>query len=202
MSGEKKVLAVVFSEEDLNKKIETLKAEGYREQDLHLVAESSDRLASLENMTGAEGEEVNSFKDKFKGFITGEGSIREGVKSLGLDEQETERYTSDLAKGGILIYTETERQGILEAIKAGELKNNGRETPEEQQNREFVNSVDNSFDEQEDRFARGETFMQDPTLVKDERHVSFTTQQDSQVEKARGGTSEAEKHSNSDSKYK
>lgn len=28
MSGEKKVLAVVFSEEDLNKKIETLKAEG------------------------------------------------------------------------------------------------------------------------------------------------------------------------------
>lgn len=200
MSGMKKVLAVVFAEEDLTKKIAALKAEGYTEQDLHLVAQNSDRLESFENLTGAEGEQVNSFKDKFKGFVTGEGSVREGVKSLGFDEHETERYTADIAKGGILIYTEEERQGILEAVEAGELKNTSS-TPEEQQNRDFVNSVDNNFDEQEDRFARGETFMQDPTLVKDERHVSFSTQQNPEVEKARGGTSEAEKHSNNDTKY-
>ena len=203
MNNEKKVLAVVFSEEDLVAKIESLKTEGYSESDIHLVAQDGNRLDSLEKRTGAEGQEVNSFKDKFKGFISGEGSVREGVKSLGLDERETERYTADIAKGGILIYIEEERAGILEAIEQGELRNKEiAETPAEQQRQQFINSVDNNFDEQEDRFARGETFMQDPTLVKDEKHVSFTTQEKPEVEKARGGTSQAEKHSNSDSKYK
>lgn len=203
MTNEKKVLAVVFSEEDLVSKIESLKTEGYSESDIHLVAQDSDRLDALESRTGAEGEEVNSFKDKFKGFISGEGSVREGVKSLGLDDRDTERYTADIAKGGILLYIEEERAGILEAVEQGELRNKGvAETPDERQRQQFINSVDNNFDEQEDRFARGETFMQDPTLVKDEKHVSFTTQENPDVEKARGGTSEAEKHSNSDSKYK
>ncbi|WP_033543452.1 general stress protein [Planococcus sp. CAU13] len=203
MNEEKKVLAVVFSEEDLMRKMESLRTEGYTEQDIHLVAQDGDWLDSLEKRTGAEGEEVNSFKDKFKGFISGEGSVREGVKSLGLSEQETERYTADIARGGILLYTEAERPGILEAVEAGELRNNGgMENPEDRQRQQFINSVDNRFDEQEDRFARGETFMQDPSLVKDERHVSFTTQEKPDVEKARGGTSEAEKHSHSDSKYK
>lgn len=203
MDKEKNVLAVVFSEEDLLKKVGDLKNQGYSEQDIHLVAQDRDRLDALEERTGAEGEEVNSFKDKFKGFISGEGSVREGVKSLGLSEDATERYTADIAKGGILLYTESERPGILEAVEEGEFKKkNGAEDPQDAERQQFIKSVDNNFDEQEDRFARGETFLQDPTLVKDERHVSFTTQQKPDVEKARGGTTEAEKHSNSDSKYK
>ena len=203
MDKEKKVLAVVFSEEDLMRKIEGLKTQGYKESDIHLVAQDGYRLDAIENRTGAEGEQVNSFKDKFKGFISGEGSVREGVKSLGLNDQETERYTADIANGGILLYTEEERAGILEAVEEGELRNNqGTETPEDQKRHQFINSVDNNFDEQEDRFARGETFLQDPTLVKDERHVSFTTEEKPEVEKARGGTSEAEKHTKSDKKYR
>ncbi|WP_240611985.1 general stress protein [Planococcus halotolerans] len=203
MDREKNVLAVVYSEEDLLRKIEALKAQGYKESDIHLVAQDGDRLDSIESKTGAEGEEVNSFKDKFKGFISGEGSVREGVKSLGLNDQETERYTADIAKGGILLYTEEERAGILEAVEKGELKNNqGTETPEENKRHQFINSVDNNFDEQEDRFARGESFLNDPILIKDEDHVSFTTQEKPEVEKARGGTSEAEKHTKSDKKYR
>lgn len=203
MDKEKNVLAVVFSEEELLRKIEALKAQGYKESDIHLVAQDGDRLDSIESRTGAEGEEVSSFKDKFKGFISGEGSVREGVKSLGLNDQETERYTADIAKGGILLYTEEERAGILEAVEKGELRNNqGTETPEENKRHQFINSVDNNFDEQEDRFARGESFLNDPILIKDEDHVSFTTQEKPEVEKARGGTSEAEKHTKSDKKYR
>jgi len=89
MDKEKKVLAGVFSEEDLMRKIEGLKTQGYKENDIHLVAQDGERLDAIENRTGAEGEEVNSFKDKFKGFISGEGSVREGVKSLGLNDQVT-----------------------------------------------------------------------------------------------------------------
>ncbi|TAA73219.1 general stress protein [Planococcus salinarum] len=202
MEKEKNVLAVVFSEEDLMHKIDDLKKQGYSESDIHLVAQDSDRLDSIENRTGAEGEKVNSFKDKFKGFISGEGSVREGIKSLGLNEEETERYTADVAKGGILLYTEEERAGILEALEEGELNNAEGTDPSDEKRHQYINSVDNNFDEQEDRFAHGESFLNDPTLIKDDNHFSFTTQEKPEIKKARGGTSEAEKHTKSDKKYK
>lgn len=202
MGEEKNVLGVVYSKEDLMRKIEALKAQGYKETDIHLVAQDGELLDSIERQTGAEGEEVNSFKDRFKSFVSGESSVREGLKSLGLNDQETERYTSDIARGGILLYTEEERAGILEALEEGKLNNaEAAEDPDEKRH-QYINSVDNNFDEQEDRFAHGESFLNDPWLIKDDDHFAFTTQEKPEVKKARGGTSEAEKHTKSDKKYK
>jgi len=200
MATDKKVLAVVFSETDLIHKLEDLKKDGYGEKDLHLLAQDSDRLDDIDNGSDIDVQKAGSFKDKFKGFITGEGSVRGGVKSLDLSEEETKRYTADLANGGILIYAD-ERKGIEEVIEGSAFKD--REgNPVESSTNEFVNSVDNNFDEQEDRFARGETFQQDPTLMKEPHHVSFSTQQKPEIEKERGSMTDAEKHSSSDKKYK
>lgn len=197
MDSDKKVLAVVYSESDLLKKVEDLKRAGYQERDLHIIAKD---VKHFDNYA-FDKKEVNSFADKFKGFISGESGVREGVKSLGLSEAETERYTADLAKGGILIYKDEDNETIIDVISNKDVAA-GQENPNDLQRQQYIQSVDNNFDEQEDRFARGETFMQDPTLVKDEKHNSFTTQENPDVEKARGGSSEAEKHSQSDRKYK
>jgi len=197
MDSDKKVLAVVYSESDLLKKVEDLKGAGYQERDLHIIAKD---VKHFDNYA-FDKKEVNSFADKFKGFISGESGVREGVKSLGLSEAETERYTADLAKGGILIYKDEDNETIIDVISSKDVAA-GQENPNDLQRQQYIQSVDNNFDEQEDRFARGETFMQDPTLVKDEKHNSFTTQENPDVEKARGGSSEAEKHSQSDRKYK
>lgn len=197
MDTDKKVLAVVFSESDLQRKVEDLKNAGYEERDLHIIAKD---VKHFDNYA-FDKKEVDSFADKFKGFISGESGVREGVKSLGLSDSETERYTADLAKGGILIYKDEENKTIIDVISNKNVAA-GQENPNDLQRQQYINSVDNNFDEQEDRFARGETFMQDPTLVKDEKHNSFTTQENPDVEKARGGSSEAEKHSQSDRKYK
>lgn len=200
METDKKILAVVFSENDLTHKIEDLKRQGHEENELHIMAKDLERFDEVRNGTDIDAKEAGSFKDKFKGFFTGEGSVLGGVKSLGLSDDETERYTADLAKGGILIYTD-ERKGIKEVIDESGFKDRERNAVEPSSN-EFVNSVDNNFDEQEDRFARGESFQQDPTLMKEEHHVSFTTQQKPEVEKERGAMTEPEKHSTSDKKYK
>ncbi|WP_394120679.1 general stress protein [Planococcus donghaensis] len=197
MSSHKKVLAVVFSETDLLKKIEELKSLGYKEQDLHIMARDTDHFKDYE----VDKKEVDTFADKFKGFISGDSGIREGVKSLNLSETETERYTADLAKGGILLYKDEENETIFDEISSNEVRAE-QEEPNDRERRQFINSVDNNFDEQEDRFARGETFMQEPTIVQDEKHNSFTTQKKPDVEKVRGGSSEAEKHTQSDKKYK
>ena len=197
MDSDKKVLAVVFSERDLQKKVEDLKSAGYQEHDLHIIAKDAKHFENY----AFDKKEVDSFADKFKGFISGDSGVREGVKSLGLSESETERYTADLAKGGILIYKDEDNETILDVISSNDVAA-GQENPNDLQRQQYIQSVDNNFDEQEDRFARGETFMQDPTLVKEEKHNSFTTQENPEVEKARGGSSEAEKHSQSDRKYK
>jgi len=197
MSTDKTVLAVVFTEADLLKKIEELKRAGYKEQDLHIMAKDIEHFDDY----AVDKKEVNTFTDKFKGFVSGDSGVREGVKSLDLSEAETERYTADLAKGGILLYKDEDNETILDAISSNETAAK-QEDPNDFERKQFINSVDNNFDEQEDRFARGETFMQDPTLIQDEKHNSFTTQEDPEVGKARGGSSEAEKHSQSDRKYK
>lgn len=197
MDSDKKVLAVVFSERDLQKKVEDLKGAGYQEHDLHIIAKDAKHFENY----AFDKKEVDSFADKFKGFISGDSGVREGVKSLDLSESETERYTADLAKGGILIYKDEDNETILDVISSNDVAA-GQENPNDLQRQQYIQSVDNNFDEQEDRFARGETFMQDPTLVKEEKHNSFTTQENPEVEKARGGSSEAEKHSQSDRKYK
>lgn len=197
MKSHIKVLAVVFSENDLLEKINELKGSGYKEKDLHIMAKDTQHFESI----SIEGTDVDTFTDKFKGFVTGDSGVRAGVKSLKLSEEETSRYTSDLAKGGILIYEDEDQKTILDEISGNE---DGLEQkdPNDQQRQQFVNSVDNNFDEQEDRFARGETFMQDATLIKDEHHNSFTTEENPEIQKSRGGSSEAEKHSQNDKKYK
>lgn len=197
MSSEKTVLAVVFSENDLTNKIRDLKGLGHQEKDLHIMAKDTKHFENY----AFDKKEVDTFADKFKGFVSGESGVREGVKSLNLSESETERYTADLANGGILLYTDEQEKTILDTISSNEASAE-QEDPNDLERHQFINSVDNNYDEQEDRFARGETFSQDPTIVQDEKHNSFTTQENPVVEKARGGSSEAEKHSQSDKKYK
>lgn len=197
MKSHIKVLAVVFSENDLLEKINELKDSGYKEKELQIMAKDTQHFESI----SIEGTDVDTFTDKFKGFVTGDSGVRAGVKSLKLSEEETSRYTSDLAKGGILIYEDEDQKTILDEISGNEDEVEQKD-PNDQQRQQFVNSVDNNFDEQEDRFARGETFMQDATLIKDEHHNSFTTEEKSEIQKTRGGSSEAEKHSQNDKKYK
>lgn len=195
-TSNKQVLGVVYSQEDFNRKLSQLNEQGYATEEIHAVAENTDHL----NGDQVEVEKAGGFGDKMKSFVTGKSAVKESIDSLGLSEAESQRYTEDVAKGGILLYVEGERKGIMEQVNESE--GAPEQEPTDAERRQYIQSVDNNYDEQEDRFARGETFLQDPTLVKDERHVSFTTQEKPEVEKARGGTSKTEAQSKTDRKYR
>lgn len=196
MSSTIQVLAVLYSEQDLLNKIESLKQQGYSEEDLHLMAEKDDHFEKVEQRTHLEVEEAGSLSEKFKG-VFGKG----GVKALDLSDEDKKRYAEDLEKGGVLIYVDNRRENISEVMQRTHLKD--REgNPINPEPSQFVKSVDNTFDEQEDRFERGESFQNDPLLMHDESHISFTTQKKPEIEKAKGAMTEAERHSKSDRKYK
>lgn len=191
----KKIIGVVYSQEDFNQKLAELTEQGYSTNDIHAVAENEEGLKDKH----VEVEKAGSFGDKVKSFVTGKSATKEAIDKLGLSEDESKRYTENVANGGVLLYVIDEREGIMDAVKNTE--NAPAQSPSDAKRHEFIQSVDNNYDEQEDRFARGETFLQDPTLVKDERHVSFTTQEKPEVEKARGGATKAETQSKNKKRY-
>lgn len=108
MGSVKKVLAVVQHEKDVKVEIEKLTAQGFEESELNIIAQGMDRFEHLEENLDVNTVEAGSFKDQFKSFITGESSVREGLKTLDLSEAELEEHTINVARGGILIYVDIE----------------------------------------------------------------------------------------------
>ncbi|WKA53779.1 general stress protein [Planococcus shixiaomingii] len=186
MEKDKHVIAVVFSEQEAVDKINNLKLQGYDENKIHVMAKDSSHFDHVENETNVDAEKAGSFKDSFKGIFSGGDSALTGVKSLGLSDSETERYSENISQGGVLIYVENENEGPLDVLEEGGFRDREGNRVEPSTN-EFVNSVDNEFDEQEDRFVRGGTFQEDPTLVKDEEHLTFSSTEKPDVKITRSG---------------
>ncbi|ETP69538.1 general stress protein [Planococcus glaciei] len=174
MGYEKKVLAVVYAENDLLNKINDLKQQGYDESEIHVMAKDMDQFDRIEHQTDVETEDAGSFKEKFKGIFSGSDNGG-GVKSLDLSDEETKRYSDEIDKGGILLYVHGGRKGIDEVIEESHFRDRDG-NPVQASTNEYVNSVDNTFDDPQDRFDRGESFQHDPLLMKEENHISFTTQ--------------------------
>lgn len=181
MATEKKVLAVVYSENDLLNKIEELKRQGHDESELHVMAKDIDQFERIEHQTDVETEGSGSFKEKFKGIFSSHDN-RGGVKSLDLSDEETERYSDEIEKGGILLYVHGGRQRIDEVIEESHFRDRDG-NPVQASTNEYVNSVDNTFDDPQDRFDRGESFQHDPLLMKEENHISFTTKPEHEKKK-------------------
>jgi hypothetical protein len=155
-------------------KIYDLKLQGYDEKNIHVMAKDQSHFEKIENKSGIDGEKAGSFKDSFKGIFTEGASSLDGIKSLGLNDSETERYSENVSQGGILIYVENKRKRPLDVLEEGGFRDRDGNRVEPSTN-EFVNSVDNEYDEQEDRFKRGESFQEDPNLVKDPEHLTFSS---------------------------
>lgn len=97
---------VAWSQEELNQKIETLKAQGYNESDIHVVTKDPDRFQVHASETHVDTHEAGSFWDRFKSFFTGEDATSESLHRLNLDQTEQDRYATDLTNGGAILYVD------------------------------------------------------------------------------------------------
>ncbi len=104
-------IVVARTEEDMYEKLEQLKAQGYSENDIHVVAKDRSHMDVLDHQSNVSTHAAGSVMDKFKSWFTGEDSITEGLRKLNLSEAETERYSKDVASGGFVLFTE----GVAEA---------------------------------------------------------------------------------------
>lgn len=97
---------VAWSQEELNQKIETLKAQGYNESDIHVVTKDPDRFQVDAAETHVDTHEAGSFWDRFKSFFTGEDATSESLHRLNLEQTERDRYATDLTNGGAILYVD------------------------------------------------------------------------------------------------
>ncbi|MCM3610553.1 general stress protein [Planococcus sp. MERTA32b] len=97
---------LVYSQEEMEQRIEQLKMHGYSENDIHVLARDKEVFDSYESQSDVDKHEAESFSSKFKSFFSGEDTVRTQLNDLDLDSSSIDRYSEDIKKGAILLYTD------------------------------------------------------------------------------------------------
>lgn len=109
MDNDKKFIGVFDNQTEVINKIEELKAQGYDDTDIYAVAKDADYVSMVRGRTGVEVESAaagGSWMDKFMAFLSGEDEVRGGLRNMGLDDAEANRYYNDIEAGKILLYVD------------------------------------------------------------------------------------------------
>lgn len=99
-------IEVARTEDEMYEKLEQMKLQGYSESDIHVISSDRNHMNTLNRYSEVSTHEAGTFVDKFKSWFTGDDAIKEGLKTLDLNESETERYSQDVAKGGFVLFAE------------------------------------------------------------------------------------------------
>ena len=108
-SRDNKLYGVFNNETELQQQIDVLKAQGYSDEDMYVVANRDDQISMVRgsNEVGS-NTEGGSWWDKFKSFMLGEDSLNDGYHRMGFDDREREHYSSEVQNGKILLYVDRE----------------------------------------------------------------------------------------------
>ncbi|MFN4214388.1 MULTISPECIES: DUF2382 domain-containing protein [Exiguobacterium] len=110
----KRYVGTYYQESELVSKIDELRAQGHREEDLYVVVKDKSNLSMVRGETGAEVKETKaSWLDRFFGVADGADEVRHTFDKLGFSEEETARHHSDIENGGFVLLLDTD-DGVLD----------------------------------------------------------------------------------------
>ncbi|WP_052455667.1 YsnF/AvaK domain-containing protein [Bhargavaea cecembensis] len=107
----KKYIGTFRSEQEVMNRIEELKAQGYKEEDLYVVTNDADKISMLRGRTDVELQGVNEHQnwlDKFMDFLGGEEPVHKAFTDMGFTDEESNRYYDEAKSGGILLFADRE----------------------------------------------------------------------------------------------
>jgi len=104
----KRYVGTYYQESELVSKIDELRAQGHREDDLYVVVKDKSNLSMVRGSTDAEVKETKaSWLDRFFGVADGGDEVRHTFDKLGFSEEETARYHQDIENGGMVLLLDT-----------------------------------------------------------------------------------------------
>lgn len=105
----KRHVGTYYQESELVSKIDQLRAEGHREDDLYVVVKDKSNLSLVRGETDAEVKETKaSWLDRFFGVADGGDEVRHTFDKLGFSEEETARHHQDIENGGMVLLLDTD----------------------------------------------------------------------------------------------
>ncbi|MGM0898616.1 MAG: general stress protein [Bacillota bacterium] len=102
---------VVYTEQELEAKVEEMKSRGYNKNDIHVLAENADILNAVEAQEEVHTHETETITDKFKSMFTGKDAVQEELTKLDLNQTEIDEFHDILENEGIVLYTEHRTKG-------------------------------------------------------------------------------------------
>lgn len=106
--SEKRFISMYDTQESALGKIEELRAKGYKDSDIYVVAKHEDNVSILRRKTDVhtEASHDTGWFDKVRSFLSGHEDVHAGLRNMGLSEEEVNRHYSDVEAGKILIYVD------------------------------------------------------------------------------------------------
>lgn len=104
-----KFMGTFDTETEVLKKIEEMKAQGSREEDMYVMARNEDQISMVRGRTDVDYKSSEgNWMDKFMGFLSGNEPTREAFTNMGVDDAEADRYYNDVQNGKILLFVDRE----------------------------------------------------------------------------------------------
>lgn len=108
--NEKRFISMHNTQESALGKIEELRAKGFHDSHIYAVTKHEDKVSILRRDTDVHTETTHqaNWFDKVRSFLTGREDVHEGLRTMGLSEEEVKRHYDDVEAGKILIYVDEE----------------------------------------------------------------------------------------------
>lgn len=106
--SEKQFISMYDTQDAALGKVEELRAKGYKDSDIYVVAKHEDNVSILRRQTDVhtEASHYTGWFDKVRAFLSGHEDVHAGLRNMGLSEDEVKRHYSDIEAGKILIYVD------------------------------------------------------------------------------------------------
>lgn len=104
------------------KKIEELKEQGYREEDMYVVAKDGANIDTLQDKTRTNitsGDKDSNWKDKFKNLFSSDDTERNSYRNVSDDTSHDTNYSSHVENGRILLYVDQDYSGTSGTLASG-----------------------------------------------------------------------------------
>lgn len=101
-------------------RIEELKENGYKEEDMYIISGDEKNISMLRGSTDVIiKEEESSLIDRFKSFLKGQDSITEAFTRMRLSDQDKEFYHNEVKDGKIILYIDKDYGSYYELHEEG-----------------------------------------------------------------------------------
>lgn len=104
------------------KKIEELKEQGYREEDMYVVAKDGANIDTLQDKTRTNitsGDKDSNWKDKFTNLFSSDDTERSSYRNVSDDSTRDTDYSSHVENGRILLYVDRDYAGTSGTFATG-----------------------------------------------------------------------------------